>query len=115
MGTPTVTAGAQPSCAPPVRVAEEHSAGVVVAAGFVASLPLSTMILLPLVQRQHQSVATTVSVAKAICIALPVTLIFFVPFFLAKRLGLSFWQAYSLGAFGLVPAFFLHRLILKLL
>jgi hypothetical protein len=40
---------------------------------------------------------------------------FFVPFLLADRLSLTFWQAYTLGCAALPIGFFIHRALAKAL
>jgi hypothetical protein len=80
-------------------------------AGFIVALPLATMLVLPLSQLQHGDSENTITFAKSIFMALPITLTFFVPFFVAERLGLSFWQAYALGCLALLLGYFLHRAV----
>lgn len=80
-------------------------------AGFVVSLPLTTLLVLPLSHAEHASPAVSVAFARSIFFAVPLTLFFFVPFLLAERLGLGFWQAYVAGCVLLVPAWWIHRAI----
>ncbi len=42
-------------------------------------------------------------------LAVPVSYLFFAPFFLAERFGLSFWQCYALGVALLVAGYVIHR------
>lgn len=84
-------------------------------AGFFVAMPLATMIVLPLSFREHGNADATIVLAKSIFIAIPVSLAFFVPFLLAGRLGLGFWQAYALGCLALPVGFFLHRAVTKAL
>ena len=86
-----------------------------VIAGFVVAMPLASMLVLPLSQLQHGDAGNTVLLAKSIFIAIPASLVFFVPFLLSDRLGLSFWQAYALGCTALPVGFFLHRMIVPAL
>jgi hypothetical protein len=85
------------------------------AAGFLVSLPLATMLVLPMAHLQHQDAEKTVEFAKSIFIAVPVVMLFLLPFILAVRCGWSFWLSYCLACLWLVPAFFLHRSLLRLL
>jgi hypothetical protein len=85
------------------------------AAGFLVSLPLATMLVLPMAHLQHQDAEKTVEFAKSILIAVPVVMLFLLPFMLAVRFGLSFWLSYVLACLWLIPAFFLHRDLLRLL
>jgi hypothetical protein len=85
------------------------------AAGFVVALPLATLLVLPLAQFQHGDAGNVMLLAKSIFVAIPVTLCFFVPFLLADRLDLSFWQSYWIGCFLLPIGFLIHRGITRLL
>ena len=78
-------------------------------AGFIVSLPLSTLLVLALNQIQYGDTAKGTLLAKSIFVAIPSTLVFFVPFLLAERLKLSFWVSYGIGICLLVFAFFIHR------
>ena len=84
-------------------------------AGFVVALPLATMLVLPLSYREHGSTEASILLAKSIFIAIPISLAFFVPFLLAGRLGLTFWQAYALGCFALPLGFLVHRVVTRIL
>jgi biotin transporter BioY len=85
------------------------------ATGFLVALPLATMLVLPMAHRQHQDAEKTVAFAKSILIAVPIVMLFLLPFMLAVRCGLSFWLSYVLACLWLIPAFFLHRYLLRLL
>ena len=80
-------------------------------AGFIVALPLATMLVLPLSQLQHGDSENTITLAKSIFVALPITLTFFLPFLVSDRLGLSFWQAYALGCLALLFGYFVHRAV----
>jgi len=84
-------------------------------AGFLVAMPLASLLVLPLSYREHGDVESAIQPARSIFLAIPVSLTFFVPFPLAKRLGLSFWQAYGLGALALPLGFLLHRLVTRAL
>jgi hypothetical protein len=84
-------------------------------AGFFVALPLATMLVLPLSYQEHRDASATILMAKSIFIAIPVSLLFFVPFLLTERLSLGFWQAYALGCGALPVGFFIHRTVTKLL
>jgi hypothetical protein len=51
--------------------------------------------------------------ARSILVALPITLLFFVPFLMRDRF--SFWGAYALGCALLPLGYWVHRLILRAL
>jgi hypothetical protein len=84
-------------------------------AGFVVALPLATMLVLPLSFREHGSADSSIVLAQSIFVAVPISLTFFVPFLLANRLGLTFWQAYALGCLALPVGFLIHRAVTRAL
>ena len=84
-------------------------------AGFIVALPLATMLVLPLSYREHASAETAILLAKSILIAIPISVTFFLPFLLANRLALSFWQAYALGCLALPVGFLVHRAVARAL
>jgi hypothetical protein len=84
-------------------------------AGFIVSLPLSTLLVLALGQLQHGDAQRGAELAKSILLAFPATAVFFLPFLLADRLRLSFWAAYGGGLVLLVGAFFVHRFVYQVL
>ena len=78
-------------------------------AGFIISLPMSTILVLALTQYQYQDSAKSILLAKSISIAIPSTLVFFIPFILADKLKLNFWLAYGSGFSLLVIGYFIHK------
>jgi len=82
-----------------------------VTAGFVVALPLATMLVLPLAYLQHRDATAAFDLAKSILVALPITLLFFVPFLLRGRL--SFWGAYGIGCALLPLGYLAHRAIMR--
>jgi hypothetical protein len=80
-------------------------------AGFIVSLPLSTLLVLALNQIQHGNAGNSVDLAKSIFLAVPLTLVFFVPFLLSDRWKLSFWTCYVSGIVLLFGAFLVHRFL----
>ena len=82
-------------------------------AGFLIALPLATMLVLPLAYLQHRDPGSAFQMARSILVALPITVLFFVPFLMRDRF--SFWGAYALGCALLPVGYFLHRAIMKAL
>ena len=82
-------------------------------AGFIVALPIATMLVLPLAYIQHRDAGSAFELARSILIALPITVLFFVPFLFRERL--SFWGAYALGCALLPLGYFVHRAILRAL
>ena len=72
-------------------------------------MPLASMLVLPLAELQHGDSTKTFTMARSIFAALPVSLTFFVPFLVAERFGLGFWQAYALGCTMLPLAYLVQR------
>jgi hypothetical protein len=82
-------------------------------AGFIVALPIATMLVLPLAYLQHRDAGSAFELARSILVALPITVLFFVPFLFRDRL--TFWGAYAIG-FALLPiGYFAHRAILRAL
>jgi hypothetical protein len=84
-----------------------------VTAGFLIAMPLATMLALPLAYAQHRDSVSAFEMARSILVALPVTLLFFVPFLLRDRL--TFWAAYGLGCLLLPVGYLLHRALMRAL
>lgn len=82
-------------------------------AGFIVALPLATMLVLPLAYLQHRDAGSVFEMARSILVALPITLLFFVPFLLRDRF--SFWGAYGVGCALLPLGYFLHRAVMRAL
>mgnify|MGYP001812487022 FL=1 len=82
-------------------------------AGFIVALPLAPLLVLPLSYLQHRDASSAFEMARSILVALPVTLLFFVPFLLRARL--SFWGAYALGCALLPIGYLVHRALMRAL
>jgi hypothetical protein len=79
------------------------------AAGFLVSLPLATMLVLPMAYLQGGDIDRTVAFATSILVAVPVVMLFVLAFVVAARFGMSFWTSYLLAAAWLLPGFYVHR------
>jgi hypothetical protein len=84
-----------------------------VTAGFVIALPLATLLVLPLAYLQHRDADSAFQMARSILVALPITILFFIPFLMRERF--SFWGAYALGCALLPVGYFVHRAIMRAL
>jgi len=80
-------------------------------AGFIIALPLTTLLVLPFAHQGLEDHAKSIAFAKSIFAAVPLSLLFFVPFLLAERFNLNFWWCYSLGIVLLVIGYFAHQII----
>ncbi len=82
-------------------------------AGFITALPLTTLLALAFSHLEWGDSEQSVEYAKSVFVAIPVSLLFFVPFLLAQKFDLSFWTCYSIGIFLLGVGYFLHSYIIK--
>lgn len=78
-------------------------------AGFIVALPLTSLLVLMFTQFEHHNHETTIRFAKSILIGVPISWLFFVPFFFAGKLGNNFWLCYGIGITLLTMGYFLHR------
>ena len=82
-------------------------------AGFLTALPLTTLIALAFSQMQWKDPAQSVEYAKSIFFAIPLSLLFFVPFLFAQKLNLSFWSCYVSGIILLGGGYFIHQSLVR--
>ena len=82
-------------------------------AGFLTALPLTTLLALAFSQLEWGNSDQSVEYAKSVFIAVPVSLLFFVPFLLAKKLSLNFWSCYSIGIVLLFVGYMIHSNLMK--
>ena len=83
-------------------------------AGFIVALPLASIIALVITQIQTQNSENTIIFAKSILVGVPLSYLFFVPFFLPQVSSFGFWITLSVGLLLLVIGYFIHQFILKL-
>lgn len=84
-------------------------------AGFLTALPLTTLLALAFSYVEWGDSKQSVEYAKSVFIAIPVSLLFFVPFLLAQRWNLHFWECYLSGVGLLGVGYFLHNYFVKLI
>lgn len=82
-------------------------------AGFLIALPVATMLVLPLAYLQHKDPGSAFQMARSILVALPITVLFFIPFLMRDRF--SFWGAYAMGCALLPVGYWVHRAIMRVL
>lgn len=80
-----------------------------VLAGYLMALPVSTVLALSFLYAQTGNGAQATTFGLSILTALPVTLLFFVPFLFYSRLKGSFWLYMLAGMALLVLGHFIHR------
>ena len=84
-------------------------------AGFIIALPILSILALAFSYLEHNNTQASITFAKSILVGIPVSLLFFAPFFLAKKFDYGFWVSYGSGIILLVVGFFLHRFIVSLI
>jgi hypothetical protein len=82
-------------------------------AGFIIALPLGTMLVLLFSYGEYHDPAASIRLAKSILVAVPMSLLFFVPFLIADRLPFGFWGIYAAGFTLLAVGYFAHTFIMK--
>lgn len=82
-------------------------------AGFLTALPLVSILALAFSYSDHRDLGVSAQYARSILLAVPVSWLFFLPFFVAERWHLSFWQAWGLGLVLLAAGYFLHQAVLR--
>lgn len=82
-------------------------------AGFIIALPLSSLISLIFSYAEYRDMAKLNAYAQSILIAVPLSLVFFIPFVLNRWLKMGF-AATMISAIGLlVIAYFIHMTLFK--
>jgi hypothetical protein len=84
-----------------------------VLAGFIVALPLMSMLAILFSFLRYRDMSKINEFAVSIVTAVPLSLVFFLPFFLNKWLKMSFALTYLLGILLIVIAFVVHRFIFK--
>jgi len=77
-------------------------------AGFLTALPLTTLLALAFSHLEWGDAKQSVEYAKSVFVAIPVSLLFFIPFLFADKLNLGFWGCYSSGIVLLGVGYFIH-------
>lgn len=83
-------------------------------AGFLTALPLVTLIALVFSRFEYSDPKLSVEYAKSIFVAIPISLMFFVPFLLASRFQWNFWTCYLAGLFLLGVGYYIHQFIVRI-
>ncbi len=84
-------------------------------AGFITALPITTLIALAFSHLEWGDSKQSVEYAKSVFVAIPISLLFFVPFLLADKLNLNFWGCYVSGIVLLGVGYFIHTSVTKFL
>lgn len=84
-------------------------------AGFLTALPLTTLLALAFSYLEWGDAKQSVDYAKSVFVAIPVSLLFFLPFLFAQKFNLGFWACYSSGVVLLGIGYLIHSQIIKAL
>lgn len=84
-------------------------------AGFLTALPITTLLALAFSHFEWGDAKQSAEYAKSIFVAIPVSLLFFIPFLLSEKFNLGFWTCYSSGIVLLGLGYFIHTFTLKFL
>ena len=84
-----------------------------VLAGFIIALPLASMLALIFAHVEHHNMVKINKFAISILVAVPLSLVFFIPFLLNKWIKLNFTVSFILGLSLLTIAYFSHSILLK--
>jgi hypothetical protein len=84
-------------------------------AGFIIALPMASILVLAFSYLEHRNPTTSIIFAKSILIGVPVSWLFFAPFFFAEKFSYGFWTSYVSGIILLTVGFLLHRYISSLI
>lgn len=84
-------------------------------AGFIIALPLMSMLSIPFAYIQYRDMQKINEFAVSIVVAVPLSLLFFVPFILNKWLKMSFAATYFAAVTFLAAGYLIHSLIFKVL
>lgn len=83
--------------------------------GFIIALPLASILALVFSYLEHKNTDNSVIFAKSILVGVPVSYLFFLPFFFAKSLNMNFWLIYILGILLLIIGYFVHKFIVSII
>ena len=84
-------------------------------AGFIIAFPLLSLIAIAFSYYEHNDIEKTILFTKSILVAVPVSYLFFLPFFFAKSLNMNFLMIYGAGLGLLIVGFFIHKYIANFL
>ena len=83
--------------------------------GFIIALPIASMVAIAFSYLEHKSSENSIIFAKSILIGVPISYLFFVPFFFAKNLNMNFWMIYGLGIILLIIGYFVHKYLTSII
>ena len=83
--------------------------------GFIIALPIASIIAIAFSYLEHKNSENSIIFAKSILIGVPISYLFFVPFFFAKNLNMNFWIIYGLGIILLIIGYFVHKYLTNII
>tara|TARA_Y100000996_G_C22552605_1_gene654315 strand:- start:1253 stop:1588 length:336 start_codon:yes stop_codon:yes gene_type:complete len=83
--------------------------------GFIIALPIASIIAIAFSYLEHKNTENTVIFAKSILVGVPISYLFFLPFFFAKSINMNFWMIYTLGILLLIIGYFIHKYITSII
>ena len=78
-------------------------------AGLLLALPLVTLLAFPFSYLEHKDLGKAVIFAKSTLVAVPISLVFFLPFVLLPKEKFGFWGLYGLGLALLLVGVWFHQ------
>ena len=84
-----------------------------VIAGFIIALPLISMLSILFAYWEYRDMNKINEFAMSILVAVPLSLVFFIPFLLNKWLKLNFLPTFLIGMALLMLAYFIHQLVMR--
>lgn len=82
-------------------------------AGFIIALPLTSLLGILFAYLEHHDMEKINQFATSIVVAVPLSLVFFIPFLVNKWLKMSFTMSFFSGIILLAGAYLLHTGLLK--
>ena len=82
-------------------------------AGFIIALPLSSLISLIFSYTEYRDMTKLNAYAQSILVAVPLSLVFFIPFVLNRWLKMGFFATMAAAVGLLVIAYFVHMSLFK--
>lgn len=84
-----------------------------VLAGFIVALPLISILAILFAYIEHRDMSKINEFAFAIVVAVPLSMVFFIPFLANKWLKMNFTLSFGIGIGLLGVAYYLHQVLLK--
>lgn len=78
-------------------------------AGLLLALPLVTLLAFPFSYLEHKDLSKAVIFAKSTLVAVPISLVFFLPFVLLSKEKFGFWGLYGTGVVLLLIGVWFHQ------